>query len=122
MPLLDSDMSVAKKLFHVNVFASAAVTHAFAPLLIMFKGTVVSIGSLAGTLPFPWQGALNVELRFSRRSTSSGLWGAQAMPALFTSTIAILHQRQSISGKRWGAMSREYRKDSELSKRSCFFL
>ncbi|KAK2764291.1 hypothetical protein FQN54_008983 [Arachnomyces sp. PD_36] len=56
MPLLDSDMSVAKKMFDVNVFAVVAVTQAFAPLLIASKGTIINIGSVLGTMPLPWQG------------------------------------------------------------------
>ena len=59
MPLLDSDVAVAKKMFDVNVFALVAVTQAFAPLLIASKGTVVNIGSIVGKFPFPWQGYYN---------------------------------------------------------------
>ncbi|KAI9037197.1 uncharacterized protein KD926_000770 [Aspergillus affinis] len=56
MPLLDSDIAVAKKVFDVNVFAVVAVTQAFAPLLIASKGTVINIGSVLGKMPLPWQG------------------------------------------------------------------
>jgi 1-acylglycerone phosphate reductase len=59
MPLLDSEVSVAKKMFDVNVFALIEVTQAFAPLLIASKGTVVNISSIAGKVPFPWQGYYN---------------------------------------------------------------
>ncbi|KAF7589382.1 hypothetical protein BBP40_004325 [Aspergillus hancockii] len=59
MPLLDSDMSVAKKMFDVNVFAVVAVTQLFAPLLIASKGTIINIGSVLGKMPFPWQGFYN---------------------------------------------------------------
>ena len=59
MPLLDSDITVAKQIFDVNVFALVAVTQAFAPLLIASKGTVVNIGSIVGKFPFPWQGYYN---------------------------------------------------------------
>jgi 1-acylglycerone phosphate reductase len=59
MPLLDSDVAVAKKMFDVNVFALIAVTQAFAPLLIASKGTIVNIGSIVGKIPFPWQGYYN---------------------------------------------------------------
>ncbi len=55
MPLLDSDVSVAKKMFEVNVFAVVTVTQAFAPLLIASKGTIINIGSVLGKMPFPWQ-------------------------------------------------------------------
>jgi short-subunit dehydrogenase len=59
MPLLDTDVSVAKKMFDVNVFAVIAVTQAFSPLLIASKGTVINIGSLAGKFPVPWQAYYN---------------------------------------------------------------
>ncbi|KAH8430655.1 SDR family oxidoreductase [Aspergillus melleus] len=59
MPLLDSDLSVAKKMFDVNVFAIVAVTQEFAPLLIASKGTIVNIGSVLGKMPLPWQGYYN---------------------------------------------------------------
>ncbi|KAJ5662896.1 hypothetical protein N7507_003627 [Penicillium longicatenatum] len=59
MPLLDSDVSVAKAMFDVNVFAVVTVTQAFAPLLISSKGTIINIGSVLGKMPFPWQGYYN---------------------------------------------------------------
>lgn len=52
-------MSVAKKMFDVNVFAVVAVTQAFAPLLIASKGTIINIGSVLGKMPLPWQGYYN---------------------------------------------------------------
>jgi len=58
-PLLDSDISVAKKMYDLNVFALIAVTQAFAPLLMASKGTIVNIGSIAGVAPIPWQGFYN---------------------------------------------------------------
>jgi short-subunit dehydrogenase len=59
MPLLDADISVAKKMFDVNVFAVVAVTQAFTPLLIASKGTIINIGSVLGKMPYPWQGFYN---------------------------------------------------------------
>jgi len=59
MPLLDTEVSVAKRMFDVNVFALMTVTQAFMPLLIESKGTVVNIGSIAGKAPMPWQGYYN---------------------------------------------------------------
>jgi NAD(P)-dependent dehydrogenase (short-subunit alcohol dehydrogenase family) len=59
MPLLDSDVSVAKKMFDVNVFAIVTVTQAFAPLLIAAQGTIINIGSVLGKMPLPWQGYYN---------------------------------------------------------------
>lgn len=58
-PILDTDISVAKDMFDVNVFALIAVTQAFAPLLIAAKGTIVNIGSIAGKFQTPWQGNYN---------------------------------------------------------------
>lgn len=58
-PLLDSDISVARKMYDLNVFALIAVTQAFAPLLIASKGTIVNIGSIVGAAPIPWQGFYN---------------------------------------------------------------
>jgi 1-acylglycerone phosphate reductase len=59
MPLLDSEVSVARKIFDLNVFALVAVTQAFAPLLIASQGIVINIGSIVGKFPFPWQGYYN---------------------------------------------------------------
>lgn len=59
MPLLDTEVSVAKKMFDVNVFAVIAVTQAFSPLLIASKGTIINIGSIAGKFPIPWQAYYN---------------------------------------------------------------
>lgn len=59
MPLLDAEVSVAQKMFDVNVFALVAVTQAFAPLLISSKGTIINIGSIAGLSPSYWQGYYN---------------------------------------------------------------
>lgn len=54
--MLDSDIEVARKMFDLNVFALIAVTQAFTPLLIASKGTIINIGSVAGTAPIPYQG------------------------------------------------------------------
>jgi 1-acylglycerone phosphate reductase len=59
LPLLDTNISEAKKMFDVNVFALVAVTQAFSPLLIASKGTIINIGSVAGKSPIPWQGMYN---------------------------------------------------------------
>ncbi|KAF5872415.1 putative short-chain dehydrogenase protein [Botrytis fragariae] len=59
MPLLDSEVLVAQKMFDINVFALVAVTQAFSPLLIFSKGTVINIGSIAGISPGYWQGYYN---------------------------------------------------------------
>ncbi|TGO15386.1 hypothetical protein BTUL_0041g00720 [Botrytis tulipae] len=59
MPLLDTEVSVAQKMFDTNVFALVVVTQAFSPLLISSKGTVINIGSVAGISPGYWQGYYN---------------------------------------------------------------
>ena len=59
LPLLDTDVAEAKKMFDVNVFALVSVTKAFSPLLIASKGTIINIGSIAGKAPIPWQGYYN---------------------------------------------------------------
>ena len=59
MPLLDTEVSTAKRLFDVNVHGLISVTKAFAPLLIASKGTVVNIGSVVGLVALPWQGYYN---------------------------------------------------------------
>jgi 1-acylglycerone phosphate reductase len=56
MPLLDVDIDVAKDLFELNVFSIIRVTQAFAPLLIAARGTIVTIGSISGVAPMPWNG------------------------------------------------------------------
>ncbi|KAJ8060543.1 hypothetical protein OCU04_010859 [Sclerotinia nivalis] len=59
MPLLDTEVEVAQKMFDVNVFALVAVTQAFSPLLISAKGKIINIGSIAGISPVYWQGYYN---------------------------------------------------------------
>ncbi|KAG0652607.1 Cyclochlorotine biosynthesis T [Hyphodiscus hymeniophilus] len=59
LPLLDTDVSEARKMFDLNVFSVIEVTKAFSPLLIASKGTIINIGSVAGKAPVPWQGYYN---------------------------------------------------------------
>lgn len=58
--LLDADMTPAKAMFDVNVWAVLELTQAFSPLLIASKGTIVNIGSVAGRLPIPFEGIYNI--------------------------------------------------------------
>ncbi|EKG20605.1 Short-chain dehydrogenase/reductase SDR [Macrophomina phaseolina MS6] len=55
-PILDVDIQKAKAMFDVNVWGVAAVTQAFAPLLVAAKGCVVNISSLAALLRAPYYG------------------------------------------------------------------
>lgn len=59
LPLLDTNVDEARKLFDVNVFGVIAVTQAFTPLLMASKGTVINIGSIAGMIPMYWNGYYN---------------------------------------------------------------
>ncbi|KAJ6501948.1 NAD-P-binding protein [Mycena sanguinolenta] len=57
----DIDMSQARALFEVNVFAPMVMVQEFIPLLISSgKGCVVNVGSGAGLLPLPLQAAYNM--------------------------------------------------------------
>lgn len=56
MPLLDTDLDEARRMFEVNIFGVLAVTQAFAPLVIAAKGTIVNNSSIAGYLYPPFMG------------------------------------------------------------------
>jgi 1-acylglycerone phosphate reductase len=64
MPVLDSDLAIARKLFDVNVFGVIGAIQVFSSLLIAAQGTIVIIGSVGGILPYPFGGPL----LFSRTS------------------------------------------------------
>ena len=55
-PLIEADLSTAKRIYDVNVLGILAVTQAFAPMLIAAKGKVVNISSVGGILAMPWGG------------------------------------------------------------------
>ncbi|KAJ5904861.1 uncharacterized protein N7473_001777, partial [Penicillium subrubescens] len=56
MSLLDLDVSVAKNMFNVNVFAVVTVTQAFAPPEIASKGTFIKhrVGGRQNAIPMAW--------------------------------------------------------------------
>lgn len=54
MPVLDTDVDEARRMFEVNIFGVLAVTQAFAPLVIAAKGTVVNNSSIAGCVSPPF--------------------------------------------------------------------
>ena len=56
MPISDLDISQAKNLFDLNVWASIAVTQAFLPMLLKSKGMVVNNTSVSSTMGIPFQG------------------------------------------------------------------
>lgn len=49
VPALDIELDEVQTTFEANVFGVMLMCQAFAPLLIATKGTIVQIGSLAGT-------------------------------------------------------------------------
>lgn len=57
MPLLDSDLAIARKVFDVNVFGVIGTIQVFSSLLIAAKGTIVIIGSVGGVLSYPFGGS-----------------------------------------------------------------
>ena len=55
-PLLDTDITEAKRLYDVNVWGPLAMVQAFAPLLIEAKGVVFNQSSIDGALNMVWAG------------------------------------------------------------------
>ncbi|KAE8147353.1 hypothetical protein BDV25DRAFT_142854 [Aspergillus avenaceus] len=53
-PALDTDLEQAKGIFDVNLWGMAAVTQAFAPLVIAAKGTIVNNSGLLAVMNMPW--------------------------------------------------------------------
>lgn len=67
IPLLDTSIDEAKKLYDLNVWSILAMTQAFASLLINAKGIICNIGSVAAIMPLPWGGMSRfIDLPFSR--------------------------------------------------------
>ncbi|KFY33709.1 hypothetical protein V494_07392 [Pseudogymnoascus sp. VKM F-4513 (FW-928)] len=62
MPLLDTSVEEAKRVYDTNVWAVLLMTQAFAPMLIKSKGTVCNISSVSGELVFAWQETLGLEM------------------------------------------------------------
>lgn len=56
MPLLDTSIDEARRLFDVNVWGMLAITQAFAPLLLQARGAILNISSIAGAVRMAWQG------------------------------------------------------------------
>lgn len=59
MPLLDVNLADARRTFDANFFGVLSTTQGFAPLLIVAKGRIVNISSVAQWTPVPWLGVYN---------------------------------------------------------------
>lgn len=56
MPMLDTSITEAKKLFDANFFGVLETVQVFAPMLIEAKGCIVNNSSLGGFQAFPFNG------------------------------------------------------------------
>ncbi|KAI9789486.1 MAG: hypothetical protein M1816_006028 [Peltula sp. TS41687] len=59
MTAIDTDVAAVKKMFDVNVFGVMRMVHEFHPLLIKAQGTIVSIGSVGGIVPYMYGASYN---------------------------------------------------------------
>lgn len=59
IPLIDTNMDEARRMFDVNFWSVLEMIKAFAPLLIAAKGTIVNNASCAAVTPVPYQGIYN---------------------------------------------------------------
>lgn len=51
MPVLDTNIDVAKAMFDVNVFGVLRVTQAFSEMAIAAEGKIVNLSSIVGVFP-----------------------------------------------------------------------
>ncbi|KAL9620333.1 MAG: hypothetical protein Q9160_005132 [Pyrenula sp. 1 TL-2023] len=58
-PLLDVDLTEARRTFDVNFWAVLEMIQAFSPLLLAAKGTIVNNASVSAITPVPYQGIYN---------------------------------------------------------------
>ncbi|AEO64373.1 uncharacterized protein THITE_2041110 [Thermothielavioides terrestris NRRL 8126] len=56
LPLLDTPIDEAKRLYDLNVWAPLAVMQAFAPMVINAKGAICNISSVSAVCNFAWAG------------------------------------------------------------------
>ncbi|KAJ5134308.1 hypothetical protein N7526_005673 [Penicillium atrosanguineum] len=56
MPVLDTSIAEAKKLFDVNFFGALEMTQVFSPMLIKAEGCIVNNSSVGGRFPIPFIG------------------------------------------------------------------
>ncbi|EED21431.1 short-chain dehydrogenase/reductase, putative [Talaromyces stipitatus ATCC 10500] len=59
LPLLDTSIDEAKKVYDLNVWGILAVAQAFTPMLVKAKGVVCNISSVAACFPSAWGGIYN---------------------------------------------------------------
>jgi 1-acylglycerone phosphate reductase len=74
-PLLDTDITEAKRLYDVNVWGLLAMVQSFAPLLIEAKGVVFNQSSIDEALNMVWAGKSGVHSTSACSSLSSRYWG-----------------------------------------------
>ncbi len=58
MPLLDTSVDEAKKLYDLNVWSILATTQAFTPMLLKAGGVLCNVSSISATMTFAWSGML----------------------------------------------------------------
>lgn len=56
LPLLDTPLDEAKRLYDLNCWAPLAVMQAFAPMLIRAKGAICNVSSVSSVCNFAWAG------------------------------------------------------------------
>ncbi|KAK2603633.1 NADPH-dependent 1-acyl dihydroxyacetone phosphate reductase [Conoideocrella luteorostrata] len=59
MPAVDTDVNAVKKMFEVNLFGPMRMVHHFHDMLIISAGTIVSIGSIGGVVPYMYGASYN---------------------------------------------------------------
>ena len=59
VPALEARLSEIRSLFETNLFAVIRLRQTFMPLLRRSHGTIVQIGSVAGTFPYAWGSVYN---------------------------------------------------------------
>ena len=58
IPILDVDIEQAKRMYDVNVWGVIRTTQVFSGLVIAAEGTIVTIGSIAGVMPYAFGGTI----------------------------------------------------------------
>jgi 1-acylglycerone phosphate reductase len=58
MPLLDTDLTLARKLFDINFGSILAMVKAFSPLIIAAKGKIINLGAVMGVMTQAYWGLL----------------------------------------------------------------